>query len=64
MTAEGTRLNPVPAAAVSLVHHAPSVVTYAVLTVLLTWPLVTAPGAWAPHDAGDPLLSTWALWWM
>jgi hypothetical protein len=63
MTAEGTRFNPVPAAAVSLVHHAPSMVTYAVLTVLLTWPLVTAPGAWAPHDAGDPLLSTWALWW-
>lgn len=43
--------------------HAIAVCAYAALTILLTWPLVTAPGAWVPHDLGDPLLSTWALWW-
>ena len=43
--------------------HAAAVMAYVTLTLWQTWPLATAPGAWAPHDLGDPLLSTWALWW-
>ena len=43
--------------------HAAVVMAYVTLTLWQTWPLATAPGAWAPHDLGDPLLSTWALWW-
>lgn len=36
---------------------------YAGLTVALTWPLSTNLSGLVPHDPGDPLLSTWALWW-
>ena len=43
--------------------HAAVVMAYVTLTLWQTWPLATAPGAWAPHDLGDPLLSTWTLWW-
>ena len=43
--------------------HAAAVMAYLALTLWQTWPLATDPGGWAPHDLGDPLLSTWALWW-
>jgi hypothetical protein len=43
--------------------HAIAVGAYVALTVLFTWPIAAAPGSWVPHDLGDPLLSTWALWW-
>jgi hypothetical protein len=36
---------------------------YAGLTVVLTWPLVLDLGEVVPKDLGDPLFSTWALWW-
>ena len=36
---------------------------YAALTVLITWPLVRQLGSVFPHDAGDPVLNTWILWW-
>ena len=36
---------------------------YLALAVLLTWPLVLKLPAVVPHDLGDPLLSTSALWW-
>jgi hypothetical protein len=29
----------------------------------LTFPLVTVWGSALPHDAGDPVLNTWILWW-
>lgn len=45
------------------VRHAAAVTAYLVLTLWQTWPLATDPGGWAPHDIGDPLLSTWTLWW-
>lgn len=53
---------PVPVRGRMLRHAAP-IAAYAMLTAILTWPVVTAPGAWVPHDLGDPLLSTWTLWW-
>lgn len=43
--------------------HAAAVLAYAALTLWQTWPLAADPGGWAPHDLGDPLLSTWTLWW-
>lgn len=43
--------------------HVAAVSAYVALTLWQTWPLVTDPGGWAPHDLGDPLLSTWTLWW-
>jgi hypothetical protein len=36
---------------------------YVGLTVVLTWPLVRQLGDVVPKDLGDPLFSTWALWW-
>ncbi len=38
-------------------------VTYCVLTVALTWPLILQVGSVIPNDAGDPALNTWILWW-
>jgi hypothetical protein len=38
-------------------------VVYSALTVLLALPLVRAFGSVIPHDAGDPVLNTWILWW-
>lgn len=29
----------------------------------MTWPLVLHLGDRVPNDLGDPLLSTWTLWW-
>lgn len=43
--------------------HVAAVSAYVALTLWQTWPLVTDPGGWVPHDLGDPLLSTWTLWW-
>jgi hypothetical protein len=43
--------------------HAPAALVYAVLTLAFTWPVVLSPGSVVPHDLGDPLLSTWTLWW-
>jgi hypothetical protein len=43
--------------------HAAALLVYGVLTVALTWPLATQLGSLVPHDLGDPLLSTWTLWW-
>jgi len=36
---------------------------YATLAVAATWPLVLRLTSAVPHDTGDPLLSTWLLWW-
>ena len=36
---------------------------YLALAVALTWPLVLVLGTHVPHDLGDPILSTWTLWW-
>src|SRR6185369_15631684 len=36
---------------------------YVTLAVLLTWPLILQLPTVVPHDLGDPLLSTSALWW-
>jgi len=36
---------------------------YAALVVALTWPLSVRLGDVVPRDLGDPLLSTWTLWW-
>jgi hypothetical protein len=35
---------------------------YAALAIVYTWPLAARLGG-IPHDAGDPLLNTWILWW-
>jgi hypothetical protein len=36
---------------------------YAAMTVVCTWPLIARLASVVPHDPGDPLLSTWILWW-
>jgi F5/8 type C domain-containing protein len=36
---------------------------YASLTLVLTWPLARRLATVVPHDVGDPLLTTWILWW-
>ena len=36
---------------------------YALLTLALTYPLVTVVGVALPHDPGDPVLNAWILWW-
>jgi hypothetical protein len=36
---------------------------YVAITVALTYPLVRTIGSVFPHDAGDPALNTWLLWW-
>src|SRR6185436_12364312 len=36
---------------------------YVALTLLVTWPLAIHLTTVVPHDAGDPLLTTWILWW-
>jgi hypothetical protein len=38
-------------------------ITYGALTLILFWPIVLQPGTTVPSDLGDPLLSTWTLWW-
>jgi hypothetical protein len=36
---------------------------YAALAVAFALPLVRAIGSAFPHDAGDPVLNAWILWW-
>ena len=36
---------------------------YTALTLVVTWPLALHLTTVVPHDAGDPLLTTWILWW-
>lgn len=36
---------------------------FAAITIALTYPLVRVAGSAFPHDAGDPSLNTWLLWW-
>ncbi len=43
--------------------HATALLLYALLTVGLTWPVAARLGEVVPHDLGDPLLSTWTIWW-
>ena len=43
--------------------HAAALLVYAILTVAYTWPVALRIGQLVPHDPGDPLLSTWTLWW-
>ena len=38
-------------------------IAYALLTLLLTYPLVWHLSSVFPHDAGDPVLNTWLVWW-
>ena len=38
-------------------------ISYALLTLLLTYPLVWHLSSVFPHDAGDPVLNTWLVWW-
>ena len=47
----------------AMARHAAAPLVYLALTVALTWPLVTQLGTAVPQDLGDPLLSTWTLWW-
>ena len=44
-------------------RHALPLGLYGLLTVALTWPITLHPASLVPHDLGDPLLSTWVLWW-
>ena len=46
-----------------MLRPAVALLGYTALTVALTWPLVLQLGSVAPNDLGDPLLSTWTLWW-
>jgi len=43
--------------------HLPALGAYAVMTVVLTWPVALSPGAVVASDLGDPLLSAAILWW-
>lgn len=38
-------------------------VAYALLAVLVSWPLAAHLADRVPHDVGDPVLNTWILWW-
>lgn len=38
-------------------------VGFLLLTLGLTYPLLTVIGTAVPSDAGDPILNTWILWW-
>ena len=36
---------------------------YTALTLIVTWPLALRLSTVVPHDAGDPIFTTWILWW-
>src|SRR5262249_28257673 len=36
---------------------------YVALTLVFMWPVATHLATALPHDAGDPALNTWILWW-
>src|SRR6185436_15205298 len=38
-------------------------VAYTVLAVVLTWPVTAHLSSAFPHDAFDPALNAWILWW-
>ena len=40
-----------------------AIAAFVAVTIALTWPLLPRLGAVVPKDLGDPLFSTWALWW-
>jgi hypothetical protein len=46
-------------------HHRllAALAAYSSLTLLYTWPLATHVSTHLPHDLGDPLISSWILWW-
>ena len=46
-----------------MARHAAVLLAYSALTVALTWPLGLRLNDALPNDLGDPLLSTWVLWW-
>ena len=43
--------------------HVWALLFYALLTIAYTWPVATGLDHLVPHDLGDPMLSTWTLWW-
>lgn len=43
--------------------HVWALLFYALLTIAYSWPVATGLDHLVPHDLGDPLLSTWTLWW-
>jgi hypothetical protein len=47
----------------SMARHAVAFLAYTALTLAFTWPLILQLGSAVPNDLGDPLLSTWTLWW-
>ena len=46
-----------------LLAHAPAGLVYVLLAVAQLWPLIVSLDSVVPSDLGDPLLSTWTLWW-
>jgi hypothetical protein len=44
-------------------RHAPPLLAYAAITILLTWPLAREMGELVPSDLADPLISAYILWW-
>src|SRR5262245_30673758 len=38
-------------------------VTYSVITVGITYPLIRVAGSAVSHPSADPFLNTWILWW-
>src|SRR5262245_39711144 len=44
-------------------RHLVALLGYAALAAAMTWPLSLHLDSVVPHDLGDPLLSTWTLWW-
>jgi hypothetical protein len=54
---------PARRSALGLRAHLPAPIAYAVITILLTWPLAISLDRVVPHDLGDPLMSAAILWW-
>jgi hypothetical protein len=55
----------VHASRAAIVRHpfAAAFAAYALLTVAFTWPLAAHLSTGFPHDAFDPALCSWILWW-
>ena len=43
--------------------HAHRFLIYCLVTIAITFPLITALATALPNDPGDPALNTWILWW-
>jgi hypothetical protein len=41
-----------------------SLLLFAGMTVLHTWPLAMAPATWSRHDTGDAMLNEWIIGWI